>query len=97
MQQAARQLFSFVKNEEKREIASTNYITKTRNLKYIHHLNVIDDVKTLLISTTIDDEDQELIQSFEKIVVLKNRKLDVTFLTSFTKQIETDGYVVYTK
>ena len=97
MQQAARQLFSFVKNEEKREIASTNYITKIRNLNYIHNLNVIDEVKTLLISTTIDDEDQELIQSFEKIVVLKNRKIDVTFLTSFTKQIETDGYVVYTK
>ncbi|WP_291059078.1 MULTISPECIES: MMPL family transporter [unclassified Empedobacter] len=97
MQQANRKIITFVKEEEKREIAATNYITKIRSLEYRSDLDVIDDYKTLLISTDIENIYQETINQFEKIVVLKNRNIDESLFTSFAQQTETNEYTIYTK
>lgn len=97
MQQANRKIITFVKEEEKREIAGTNYITKIRSLEYRSDLDVIDDYKTLLISTDIENIYQETINQFEKIVVLKNRNIDESLFTSFAQQTETNEYTIYTK
>ncbi|WP_312356253.1 1-acyl-sn-glycerol-3-phosphate acyltransferase [Empedobacter sp.] len=97
MQQANRKIITFVKEEEKREIAGTNYITKIRSLEYRPNFNVIDEYKTLLISTEIEDIYQGTINQFEKIVVLKNRNIDESLFTSFSQQTETNEYTVYTK
>ncbi|MBY0066767.1 1-acyl-sn-glycerol-3-phosphate acyltransferase [Empedobacter falsenii] len=97
MQQANRKIITFVKEEEKREIAATNYITKIRSLEYRSDLDVIDDYKTLLISTDIENIYQETINQFEKIVVLKNKNIDESLFTSFAQQTETNEYTIYTK
>ncbi|MGL5233898.1 MAG: 1-acyl-sn-glycerol-3-phosphate acyltransferase [Empedobacter falsenii] len=97
MQQANRKIITFVKEEEKREIAATNYITKIRSLEYHSHFDVIYEYKTLLISTDIENIYQETINQFEKIVVLKNRNIDESLFTSFAQQTETNEYTIYTK
>lgn len=97
MQQANRKIITFVKEEEKREVAATNYITKIRSLEYRSNFNVIDEYTTLLISTDIENIYQETINQFEKIVVLKNRNIDESLFTSFVQQTETNEYTVYTK
>ena len=97
MQQANRKIITFVKEEEKREIAATNYITKIRSLEYRSHFDVISEYKTLLISTDIENIYQETINQFEKIVVLKNRNIDESLFTSFAQQTETNEYTIYTK
>ncbi len=97
MQQANRKIITFVKEEEKREVAETNYITKIRSLEYRPNFDVIDEYKTLLISTDIENIYQETINQFEKIVVLKNRNIDESLFTSFVQQTETNEYTVYTK
>ncbi len=97
MQQANRKIITFVKEGEKREVAGTNYITKIRSLEYRPNFNVIDEYKTLLISTDIENIYQETINQFEKIVVLKNRNIDESLFTSFVQQTETNEYTVYTK
>jgi len=97
MQQANRKIISFVKDQEKREIAATNYITKIRSLEYQTNFNVIDEYQTLLISTEIEELYQEAINQFERIVVLKNRNIKESFFIDFLKQTETNEYAVYTK
>lgn len=97
MQQANRKIITFVKEEEKREIAATNYITKIRSLEYRPNFDVIDEYKTLLISTDIENIYQETINQFVKIVVLKNKNIDESLFTSFIQQTETNEYTVYTK
>lgn len=97
MQQANRKIISFVKDQEKREIAATNYITKIRSLEYQTNFNVIDEYQTLLISTEIEELYQEAINQFERIVVLKNRNIKESFFIDFIKQTETNEYAVYTK
>ncbi|MCE3074849.1 MMPL family transporter [Chryseobacterium gwangjuense] len=52
LQQAARSIFSFNTNAEKREVAKHNYIVKQRKIKYITDFSEINkEVDTLLIST----------------------------------------------
>lgn len=97
MQQANRKIISFVRDEEKREIAKTNYITKIRSLEYQTNFNVINEYQTLLISIEIEDFQQEIINQFEKVVVLKNRNINESLFTDFIKQTDTNEYTVYTK
>ncbi|WP_312207840.1 MMPL family transporter [Empedobacter sp.] len=97
MQQFNRKIITFVKEEEKREVAGTNYIIKIRSLEYRPNFDVIDEYMTLLISTDIENIYQETINQFEKIVVLKNRNIDESLFTSFAQQTETNEYTIYTK
>lgn len=97
MQQANRKILSFIKDEENREIASTNYILKKRTLNYISEFNAQDDYKTLLLSTEIDEFYNEIILQFDKIVVLKNRGINLSIFNSCTNQKETNEYIVYTR
>ena len=97
MQQFNRKIITFVKEEEKREVAGTNYIIKIRSLEYRPNFDVIDEYKTLLISTDIENIYQETINQFVKIVVLKNRNINESLFTSFAQQTETNEYTVYTK
>ncbi|VDH14752.1 preprotein translocase subunit SecF [Algoriella xinjiangensis] len=97
MQQANRKILSFIKDEENREIASTNYILKKRTLNYISEFNAQDDYKTLLLSTEIDEFYNEIILQFDKIVVLKNRGINLSMFNSYTNQKETNEYIVYTR
>ena len=51
LQQAGRKVFSFIKNEEKRQIAGNNYLVKRRKLNYIGNLSDINkNIDVLLIS-----------------------------------------------
>ena len=97
MQQFNRKIITFVKEEEKREVAGTNYIIKIRSLEYRPNFDVIDEYMTLLISTDIENIYQETINQFVKIVVLKNRNINESLFTSFAQQTETNEYTVYTK
>ncbi|MGV0752144.1 MMPL family transporter [Empedobacter brevis] len=97
MQQANRKIVSFVKDKEKRAIASTNYITKIRSLIYQHEFNFVEEEQTLLITTEIEAFYQEKINQFKKIVVLKNRTINESLFNNFVKQNETNEYTVYTK
>ena len=97
MQQANRKIISFVKDSVKREIASTNYITKIRSLTYIDHPTINNEYKTLLISTFFENEIEEFIHHFDKIVILKNRLIDETIFKSYNKETETNDYIIYTK
>ena len=97
MQQANRKIVSFVKDKEKRAIASTNYITKIRSLIYQHEFNFVEEEQTLLITTEIEAFYQEKINQFKKIVVLKNRTTNESLFNNFVKQNETNEYTVYTK
>lgn len=97
LQQAARKVNSFIHTEENRQIAKTNYITKIRTLDYPENFHVIEDYKTILISTFIHKVHVDTISQFEKIIVLKNRNIDESILSAYTLQKETDEYAVYTK
>lgn len=53
MQQASRQLQTYIADEEKREIAQTNYIIQTRKLIYVDDLDTVSEkYSTLLVSKT---------------------------------------------
>ncbi|MFV0151037.1 MMPL family transporter [Empedobacter falsenii] len=97
MQQASRKIISFIKSEDKRSIAATNYITKIRSLEYSPNFSVNEEYTTLLISTEIEEINQETINQFNKIVVLKNRNINQSLFTEFIQQTETNEYIVYTK
>ena len=97
MQQANRRINSFIKNEENREIAKTNYVTKIRSLTYFDIFEKTEETQTLLISTEIEDNYQETINQFQKIVVLKNRAINESLFNDFVKHTETNEYTIYTK
>ena len=97
MQQANRKINSFIKNEENREIARTNYVTKIRSLTYLDIFEKTEETQTLLISTEIEDNYQETINQFQKIVVLKNRAINESLFNDFVKHTETNEYTIYTK
>lgn len=49
--QAGRKIFSWIRNEEKREIAKQNYLVKRRKLNYIHDISDVNKkIDVLLIS-----------------------------------------------
>ena len=90
-------LFVHAKNEENREIAKTNYVTKIRSLTYLDTFKKTEETQTLLISTEIEDNYQETINQFQKIVVLKNRAINESLFNDFVKHTETNEYTIYTK
>lgn len=50
MQQAKRQIFSYISDPEKRQIAATNYLTKKRKITYLETGSVPTDTEVLLLS-----------------------------------------------
>ncbi|MNY33620.1 hypothetical protein D3C86_1679050 [compost metagenome] len=51
LQQASRKIFTFIKNEEKRQIAENNYLVKRRKLNYINEISKLEkEIDVLLIS-----------------------------------------------
>lgn len=97
MQQANRKIKSYIIDEEKRAIANTNYITKIRTLDYIEVLEHSTAYKTLFISTDIEDNMDEFLNDFDKVVVMKQRLKKNLNLKNFTKITETNDYAVYRK
>ena len=50
MQQASRQVFSYISDPEKRRIAATNYLTKKRNITYMETFSVPTTSEILLLT-----------------------------------------------
>ncbi|WP_379968148.1 MMPL family transporter [Epilithonimonas sp. UC225_85] len=71
LQQARRKIFSFIKNEEKREIAEQNYIVKRRKINYIKSLSDINKTIDILL---ISDQNFDLseIPNLPKTIIFFN-------------------------
>lgn len=71
MQQASRNIFSFIKNQEKRAIAEQNYVVKRRKLNYIQHLSEVHkSIDVILISD--QNFDLSEIQNLPETVIFLN-------------------------
>ena len=54
MQQASRKIQTYIKEEERRAVAETNYIQKIRNIEYLTALEKADATYTTLLVSTVD-------------------------------------------
>ena len=97
MQQPKRQIISYIVDIEKRHIASTNYITKNRNLIYTDEFSTVENAKTLFISNDFEDNSIELFDSFDKIVIINGLKINANDFNQYPNQITTDEYSIYHK
>lgn len=83
---ASRKIFSFIGNEEKREIAGQNYIVKTRKISYIKNIsNVNKNIDVLLISddhfsfSKISDLPETVILLKTKALLFTNQNYSLIF------------------
>lgn len=94
--QASRKIFSWIRNEEKREIAEQNYLVKRRKLNYIKDISEINkNIDVLLVS----DEHFEVssISTLPETVIFLNMK-NITFENSaYQKEFDSDAIKVFKK
>ncbi|WP_432670207.1 MMPL family transporter [Flavobacterium sp. SM2513] len=99
LQQPKRKISTFIQNEEKRNIASTNYILKKRKISYLEFVD-FNDCNTLLISDVRVDfvENLVLSDSIVHIVLLNNFELEKHFMNlGFTVNVEEKDVLVFNK
>ena len=72
LQESQRKVDSYIKNIEKREIASTNYILKKRSISYLNSLENLDFKYDILIVNSEDTLllDEAFLSNFKKVIVL---------------------------
>ena len=93
LQQASRSVFSFIKNEEKKSVASNNYLVNRRKINYISDVSSLqNDFDILLISTpNFDWKNINFIP--KKIIIIKN--IDIKIPENFEKISGENGIKVY--
>ena len=81
LNQADRKIESFIENEEKRAVAKTNYLLKTRKIVYISDLSARHPkTKSILISFANENIDWDnLLADFDKVVLFNNPDLIAKF------------------
>ena len=72
LQESQRKIDSYIKNIEKREIASTNYILKKRSISYLNSLENLDFKHDVLIVNSEDTLllDEVFLSNFKKVIAL---------------------------
>ncbi len=86
-----------MEDEEKRRIASTNYITKIRTIEYPEKIELNDSFDTLLISTNMKNDIQAILPFFNQVVLIKDGRNTEINSIDFTNKIETNDYTIYSK
>ncbi len=95
LNQAGRKIESYIEDEEKRAVAKTNYLLKTRKIEYLDHLPEINPkTKTLLISTaTLEMDWKTFLLNFEHVVVFNNPNL-VSLFTQMGFVISRTSHII---
>lgn len=72
LQESQRKIDSYIKNIEKREIASTNYILKKRSISYLNSLENLDFKYDILIVNSEDTllAEEAFLSNFKKVIAL---------------------------
>lgn len=75
--QAERKIQTYIADEEKREVAKTNYLLHTRKIEYLDNLSVSNQkTKTLLISAKdLEIDWEKMLANFDKVILLDNANL----------------------
>lgn len=94
MQQANRNIQTIITDEEKCEIAATNYITKIRKIRYNHQLEEADEKRSVLLVSC--DKYLSIPNFINKIIVLKTHNYFKEF-TNFKAVKETNELIVFQK
>ncbi|QEE48592.1 MMPL family transporter [Flavobacterium alkalisoli] len=71
LQQPQRKIYSFIADEEKREVAKTNYINKTRSIKYLESLEEAKNINytVILVDGNADNVPDILFEKAEYIIL----------------------------
>ena len=93
MQQAKRQLLTYIENEEKRAIAQTNYITKIREIDYLTEEIIPEDCTVMIIDA--ERFSSEIPDSIQEIYIL-SKTISVEHFTDFALENPTDN-IIYLK
>ena len=101
LQQPKRKIQTFIQNEEKRAIATTNFLLKKREIKYLNQIPDWDQKSsTLLISDKNYDFklDLEFIDIIKQVILVDNAELKNNFETQgFTVTTESENILVLIK
>jgi 1-acyl-sn-glycerol-3-phosphate acyltransferase len=91
LQEPQRKIYTYIADEEKRDVARTNYINKKRDIKYPDSLNNNEKINysVIIAETGIPGN---IAQHAERIVILKPS--DAVYPDGFEKEYEEDGFVI---
>ncbi|GAB0156353.1 MMPL family transporter [Chryseobacterium sp. Alg-005] len=94
--QASRKIFSWIKNEEKREIAEQNYLVKRRKLNYLKNISEVNKTIDVLL---ISDESFEIntISALPETVIFLNVKEPGFENGNYQKELDTEAIKIFKK
>ncbi len=94
LQEASRKIFSYIENEERRDVAKQNYLVKRRKLIYVEELTVISKNPDILLIST-EDFDFSGLKSVPKTIIFLTVKPSLP--EDYHHQIlhEEAGFIIY--
>lgn len=97
LQQPQRSIYTYIANEEQRDIATTNYINKKRAIVYITDSNEAEniDYSVIIADTNLHDIPDNVLQKAQYIIIIK--QFGTNNVYGFTTQFESDTFTVLTK
>lgn len=99
LQQSKRKISTFIEDEEKRAVASTNYLLKKRKIVYLDLLSNDNKADILLISADFDSQkNTELINDVQQIILLHQLELKHHFRShGFEIDVEEQDFLILKK
>jgi 1-acyl-sn-glycerol-3-phosphate acyltransferase len=97
LQESQRKVFAYIADEEKRDVAKTNYINKKRNIEYP---STMQEIKGISYSVIISETNTEgitgdMLEAAQQIIFI--RPLEVKYPDGFETEYEEEGFVIVRK
>lgn len=97
LQQPQRKVFTYITNQEQRDIAATNYINRIRAINYVSGLEEIGQINYSVIIADADLKDVEnaILQKADIVFLIK--QFGINSIEGYKTKFESDTFVLLTK